>query len=372
MGQLRGRRVIVSGGAQDAKVMVTDAVTGEPVGDPLIGGVERIMAVALEHDLIASAGADQLVRLWNVKRGQTTRAVHRDLVNALAAGRLGDQDVVVSAGDDGTVRTWSAHDGLEYAPPIRGAGRFTAVAIGRTRGRPVVLCGCADAFVYVVDPLAAELMLEPLGGHEGGINGVAFCPLEIGGMIVTAGCDDGTLQRWDADTGRPVGEPLYGHRSEIRSVHIGLVEGRPMIASCAENGLTLRWDAASGAQLDPPLRGHARGVTAVCFGNVDDRVILLTGGEDGAIRVWDAASGEPCGRPLIGHTGPVTGLACPRNRPLIVSSSDDLTIRTWDARTGEALDVLSTFDAATAVTLSADGLVHFAAGRAVACAVCDR
>ncbi len=275
--------------ADDGTVRVWDAVTGEPVGDPLTGHATRVHCVAFSPDgrRLASGSGDKTVRVWDVVTGQP---IGRPLVG---------------------------HTGVIYAVAFSPDGRWLATAGD-------------DRTVRVWDAATGEPINEPLTAHTGVVYGVAFSP--DGRRLASAGGDK-TVRLWDAVTGRPAGKPLLGHTETVWVVEFS-PDGRRLATGSRDRTVRF-WDAASGESLGDPLAGHTGVVCDVAFGPDGKR--LASASYDGSVRVWDASTGEPCGEPLVGHTDAVHGVAFSPDGRRLASGSQDTTARLWDAAGDEPL-----------------------------------
>ena len=69
----------------------------------------------------------------------------------------------------------------------------------------------------------------------------AFSP--DGKRIVTASSDK-TARLWDAETGKPIGEPLKGHEAEVRSAAFS-PDGKRIVTASWDKTARL-WDAETG------------------------------------------------------------------------------------------------------------------------------
>ena len=79
----------------------------------------------------------------------------------------------------------------------------------------------------------------------------AFSP--DGKRIVTAS-EDKTARLWDAETGKPIGEPLKGHEGAVSSAAFS-PDGKRIVTASADKTARL-WDAETGKPIGEPLKGH--------------------------------------------------------------------------------------------------------------------
>ena len=328
-----GRTLLASAGA-DHTIRLWDPTTGQP-GPVLTGHTDWVRGLcaipAGGRTLLASASDDHTIRLWDPTTGQPGPVLtgHTDWVRALCAIPAGGRTLLASASDDHTVRLWDPATGRCERVIDGHPGWVTAVcavAAGRTR---LLATGGYDTLVRLWDPATGQLA-RVLESGTGWVT--ALCPVPFGGRELLAAAGYGTtVALWDPDTGTRQ-RVLAGPGQPVTGLCTVAAGGRTLLVATSEDGTVRLWDPETGWP-EQPLAGHTDWVRGACPVPVGGRELLASAGDDGTVRLWDPDTGAP--ERVIG-VGPVSGLCTvpPAGATLLASAGRDGSVRLWYPDTG--------------------------------------
>ncbi|MBD2415501.1 caspase family protein, partial [Nostoc calcicola FACHB-3891] len=192
---------------QQAVVALRQAIYNMQEQNRLEGHSNFVYSVAFSPDgkTIASASADNTVKLWNAATGKEiiTLKGHSNYVYSVAFSP--DGKTIASAGADNTVKLWNAATGKE---------------------------------------------IITLKGHSNWVNSVAFSP---DGKTIASASADNTVKLWNAATGKEI-ITLKGHSNSVNSVAFS-PDGKTIASTSADNTVKL-WNAATGKEIIT-LNGHS-------------------------------------------------------------------------------------------------------------------
>jgi WD40 repeat protein len=339
-------------------------------------GIVQWAALSPDHRLLAAAGADGTLRLWNVATpghpSLISTVVSADLNRPVYAAAFSpDGTVLAAAGAGQVVNLWNVSNPARprHIGALTGPTN-TIYSIAFSPDGKTLAAGSADDTVRlwdVSDPARPEPLGRPLTLpliHDY-VESVAFGP---DGKTLAAGTSLGTVWLWDvAAPASPVvfrGMPLTGPTMLVSGVAFS-PDGQLLAASSQDKkvwlwrlggtGATSGSSGASGstgsggagsAVPDGTLTGAANYVDSVAFS--PDGSSLAAGTSDASVLVWNLAT-----RALtttLPDTQPVTSVTWDGPKR-IVSSVADGTVLLWTLPT----PVLSTANAPTSLAYSPDG-----------------
>jgi WD40 repeat protein len=328
----------------DNTVRLWDAQTGQEQLT-LKGHTGRVWGVAFSPDRtrLASASDDMTVRIWDAQTGREALTLKGHSKEVYGVAFSSDGRRLASASRDKTVKVWDAQTGQELLSLEGHTGMVNGVAFSPDGFRLAMALRDKTAKVWNVQTGHEERTLE---GHTGAVNGVAFSP---DGRRLASASDDGAVKVWDAQTGQEQ-LTLKGHTDAVYGVAFS-PDGR-RLASASDDGTVKVWDAQTGQEI-LPLKGHSRAVNGVAFS--PDGTRLASASDDGTVKVWDAQASQEA-LTLKGHTECVADVAFSPDGTRLASASYDTTVKVWDAQTRQELLILKGHtDVLNGLAFSPDG-----------------
>jgi WD40 repeat protein len=328
----------IATGGSDKTVRLWDAHTGQPIGnaftfaDPVAQvafteGGKRI--VSCSGGTCEISNADPYDRLPEETGGSKAAELAAKSMSGEIEGygleAHGDPRIVVTS--NGTLRYLDPDTGQQIGPVIisdavRGMTRYDVSSDRRWLAVPG-----PDNNVRVIDTSNGRLYGEPMKGHDGRVNAVAFSP---DGKVLASASDDKTVRLWDWRRGLPIGQPMTGHEDDVAEVAFS-DDGR-LLYSRSYTSIRI-WDPVTGHAIGKPIGGADHVFSGMSIRH-DGRRIATREYGDHTIRQWDVESGEPVGT-LTGHNNSITSVEYSPDGRYLASVGADSALRFWDSASGD-------------------------------------
>ncbi len=308
----RGGSVLVSGGS-DWNVTTWDLATGRPFGPPrpIERGEVFDVAVSSDGETIASAGEDDLVKLWPLNPTGALAATvgglsSRELGGALPVIRglaVGAGGRVAAAGESAGTSVWKLNrvDEMEAVPQplFRLRGESSAVAYYGN----VLAAGRGNSFVLEDTGAACESMPAkpcrlgaPARPHsEEEVDSLALS--KHGGRLLLASSGyrrgEDILNLWDVTGATSKGKVVHlsSHRVGGEILRLAFSPASPLIAVGTRDGELRVWDVTDPTEPEEIVKqaggSEDQPVYGVAFS--PDGALLASGGQDQQVTIWRVA-----------------------------------------------------------------------------------
>ena len=293
---------------------------------PVLRHQDEIHSVAFSQDgaLVVTASKDKTVRLWDALTGDPVGRpmLHPSVVKY--AVFTPDSRRIVTGSDDASVRVWDALGGDVIVGPFQEGQRLDLMLLSED-GRRLLTVAFTRGVVW--DVLTGKPLVSSITTRENQSRRPPSAAMKVPRHRFDLGGERARLER---RAGKPVG-PLLMHNGALRSLDFS-PDGRWLLTASHDKTARL-WDVATSKQLGTPFQ-HEDKINSASFSPDGRRII--TASDDTTVRVWDVSIGESVATPLRDEYIARSAAFSADGRRLVTASWDD-SARVWDVGSGRPL-----------------------------------
>ena len=283
------------------------------------------IAISPDGKLVATASADQIVRLWNADNGALLHEFKGHVSSVIAVDFSPDGRTLASS-TESLVQFWEVETHYSGQAIEGHMGSLQSVAVS-SDGR--LMATAVDTRILIWS-LENQTLRHILLGHSDLVYHIAFSPQ---GNILASASADRTARLWNVTTGITT-QTLSGHQGAV--MDISFSPNGQLLATASEAQTIRLWRTTDGKLLQT-LTGHQDAVTSVCFNSTGR--LLASGSSDQSVRLWAIPEGR-LQQTLTGHNGIIWQVSFSPDDKLLATAALDRTVRLWDIATNSLLHIL--------------------------------